>query len=382
MPPVIPRRASAAGAVALTPSTLSAASAQEAPPGPVRAEVAYQLDQPLGNATFTPEGRLIVSHHPMLETAARVSEVVAPGTLRPFPDARWNSEAPSPSERLDAVLGLRADGDGVVWLLDMGSRGTIPPKFVAWDTRANRLHRVLPITPAALGPHSEPNDFVLDARNGTAYIADEGVGQQGDGGSGALIVVDLGSGLARRVLEGAPSTRSESVPIVVDGREMMKRAKDGSTAPMQVGCDGLALDHRSEWLYYGPLSGTTLYRVRVADLLDGALAGAELARRVESYAARPVAGGITIDAEDNVYLTEVGSYAIGVIPARTRAYRRLAEHPDMLWPDGLTFGPDGLLHVTAAQLPRTAPLNGGTRGDSVPYVIMRTRPLAPGRIGA
>ena len=381
MPTPVSRRAFAAGIVALAPSTLSVAAAQEASAGPARAEVAYQLDQPLGNATFTPEGRLIVSHHPMFETDVRVSEVVAPGTLRPFPDARWNSAAPSQSERLDAVLGVRSDADGVAWLLDMGSRGQVPPKFVAWDTRANRLRRVLPITPAALGLHSEPNDFVLDARNGMAYIADEGVGREGDGSAGALIVVNLVSGVARRVLEGALSTRPESVPVMADGRPMVKRGEDGSTSPMRVGCDGIALDHRSEWLYYGPLNGEALYRVRVADLLDGSLSEAELGRRVEHHASRPVAGGITIDAEDNVYLTEVGGRAIGVVPARTRAYRRLAEHPDMLWPDGLTFGPDGLLYVTVAQLPRSAPLNGGTRGDEPPYLIMRTRPLAPGRVG-
>ena len=208
MPLHIPRRALPACLVALMPS--DRAAAQDA--DPATAEIAARLDLPLGNPTFTPEGRLVVSHHPMFETETRVSEVVAPGTLRPFPNARWNSQDPPPSERLDAVLGIRADGEGKVWKLDMGSRSQIAPKLVIWDTRADSLYRVVPITSSALGRHSEPNDFVLDGRNGAAYIADEGVGKEGDGSEGALIVTSFASGLSRRVLAGGAAPPAAPPP--------------------------------------------------------------------------------------------------------------------------------------------------------------------------
>lgn len=275
-------------------------------------------------------------------------------------------------------------------MLDMGLRNGIPPKLVMWDTRADgggaderagKLAGTLPITPAALGRHSEPDDFVLDPRNGAAYIGDEGVGHDGDGSEGALIVVDLRTGRSRRVLEGSLSTLAENLPVLVDGREMLRQAKDGGGSPMRVGCDGIALDDRSEWLYYGPLSSSAVYRLRVADLLDGTLSPAELARRVERHVDRPVAGGIAVDRADNLCLTEVDARAIGVIPVEGRRYQRPAEHPDMLWPDGLTFGPEGMLHTTVAQLPLAAPLNGGKRGDTQPHLLVRISPLTRGRVG-
>jgi sugar lactone lactonase YvrE len=150
---------------------------------------------------------------------------------------------------------------------------------------------------------------------------------------------------------------------------------------MRAGTDGIALDHRSEWLYYGPLNGRSVHRVRVADLLNEALSDQGLGSRIERYAERPNAGGMSIDAEDNLYLTEVEHRAVGVIPARDRTYRRLAEHPDMLWPDGLSAGPDGYLYVTVDQLSKAPPLNGGKDVSAPPYLLMRFKPLAPGRLG-
>lgn len=346
-----------------------------------RAEPVAELALPLGNAAYTPAGRLFVSHHPMFETERRVSEVVD-GRLHPFPDAAWNAPRPGSEDYLDGVLGIRADRDGVVWMLDMGTRTGITPKLVGWDTRTDRLAGVVALPPPATVRTSEPNDFVLDPRRGLALIADEGVGNGGDGTRAALIVVDLAAGTARRRLEGHAAMRPEHRPIAPEGTELRRTPKEGGeAAPMRVGCDGIALDRAGEWLYFGPLNGGTLYRLRMADLLDAALDDAGLGARVEAYAERPDAGGIAVDDAGNLYLTEVAAGAVGVIPAEGRRYRRLATHPDLLWPDGIFAAPDGTLHVTAAQLFLAAPLNGGRARHAPPYRIFRFRPLAGVRPG-
>ncbi len=348
---------------------------------PVNPEIEARQPEPLGNATFTPDGRIIFSHHPMFETTTRVGEMTSPTTFRPFPNAEWNTPRPGTDHYLDSVLGLRSDENGVVWMLDIGSRTGIGSKIVAWNTRTDQLEHLYALHEPAIRAGSEPNDLVIDPKHGMIYIADEDAGEGGDGSRAALITVDMQTGEARRLLEGDVSTRAEDVPVHVDGRDLVRREKDGTTVPHRVGVDGIAIDHAFEWLYYGPLSGRAVYRVRVADLLDPALTDEQLGARVERYADKPISGGMSIDAEGNLYLTEVEARAVGVVPAKGRAYQRIASHPDMHWPDGLSYAPDGFLYVTADQLPRAAPLNGGTLEAKPPYLTFRFQPLAPGRLG-
>ena len=79
--------------------------------------------------------------------------------------------------------------------------------------------------------------------------------------------------------------------------------------------------------------------------------------------------------------TEVEHRAVGVIGAGDRRYRRLATHPDLIWPDGVSFSPDGWMYVSAAQLSEVPIYNDGNALQKPPYYIFRFRPIAPGRLG-
>jgi sugar lactone lactonase YvrE len=130
-----------------------------------------------------------------------------------------------------------------------------------------------------------------------------------------------------------------------------------------------------------PTHGTTLYRVRIADLNNPALSEAELGARVERYADKPNNGGLSIDADGNLYLTEVETKAVGVIPAKTRQYRRFASNDQLIWPDGVSYASDGYMYVSAAQISLAALFNGGNGLNKAPYHIFRFKPLSPGRLG-
>ena len=90
---------------------------------------------------------------------------------------------------------------------------------------------------------------------------------------------------------------------------------------------------------------------------------------------------MSIDADDNLYLTEVEARAVGVIPVHDWSYRRLAIHPDLLWPNGLSTAPDGLPYVTSSQLPLAPPLNWGASKLQAHYLVFRVIPLGKERFG-
>lgn len=349
---------------------------------PKTAEVFAQLPSSVGNVTFTPDNRVIYSHHPFFSPEIRVAELNSDKqSYKPFPSEAWNTPRKETDRYFDSVLGLRGDERGVVWILDMGQRTGITPKIVGWNTRENRLERIYYVPGPTSLPESQHNDFIVNHKDGVFVIADEAIGPGGDGSTAALVIVDMNTGATRRVLQGHVSTIPEDVPIVVDGKTLSVSDGNGGQTVIKVGADGIAADTTFTWLYFGPLNGSAVYRVRFADILDEALTDEELGDRVERYADKPNNGGLSIDEAGNLYLTEVETNAVGIIPADTRRYRRYAVGDNLSWPDGVSFSPDGFMYVSAAQISRAALFNDGEALNEAPYLIYRFKPEAPGRIG-
>lgn len=352
---------------------------------PISAEVTARLKGAVGGITTLPSGQLVIGYHPFYSPEQKVGLLNADrDDTTPYPNADWQTCRTADGSQkasntcLNWVLGLHTDAKGILWLLDSGqAEPRITPKLVGWNTHKNQLERIIPIPAPASIPESQHNDFVVDLKHQVIVIADEAIATGPVSDKAALVVVDLKTGQSRRLLQGHDSVMPDmNRPITVD--ESTPGAK---AIKVYVGVDGIALDHKSEWLYFAPLNKSKMFRIKMKDLLNTQLSPEQLGNKVHTYADKPNNGGLSIDVKGNLYLTEVGERAVGVIDAKTRQYRRFATAPDMVWPDGVIYAQDGFMYTGAAQLPKAAPLNDGKAENKPPYLVYRFKPLAPGIAG-
>ncbi|MEM1184734.1 MAG: L-dopachrome tautomerase-related protein [Planctomycetota bacterium] len=325
-------------------------------------DIFAKTDMAPGNITVTRKGRVIVSLHQFFEPTWRVAEVdPETGVLRPFPNPEWAEELGPNGIGMDSVLGIMSDDEDRVWMLDNGLRGGSSPRLIVWNTKKNELDRVITIFFPGID-ESFLNDFVLDPKTEHVYIANTALE-----GTPSLVVLDLRTGLARPVLLGDSVVSGErGANLVIEGETL-----NANGQPRVVAINPITIDKDGRWVYFGAMTGRSLYRIRTADLRNADLSDSALAQRVERYSAKPVSDGITIDEQNNIYVTDLENSGIGVI-GRNRAYKPIFSDSVLVnWPDGLSGGPDGLIYATVNQLHRSPGLNDGRDASVPPYLIIR-----------
>ncbi|MEO1406703.1 MAG: L-dopachrome tautomerase-related protein, partial [Pseudomonadota bacterium] len=202
---------------------------------PIEAELFAELPESVGNITFTPSNDVIYSQHPFFDPDIRVARLNADRkSYDAVPNLDWNTVKADTDHYLDSVLGIRCDGAGVVWMMDMGIRTGVTPKLVGWNTNTDRLERIYYVPAPATLSTSQHNDFTIDEKRRQIIIADEGIANGGDGTPAALVVIDMKTGATRRLLQGHESCLPEEVSIMVGGRELTA----GNGQPLRIGADG------------------------------------------------------------------------------------------------------------------------------------------------
>src|SRR5438552_403919 len=236
-------------------------------------EVASFPDKQItGVAVSTRSGRIFINFPYWSDDhSISVAEIVN-GQPKPFPNDEWNKSAtgrtrggePGPAgSHFVCVQSVVVDDQDNLWVLDPAApkmqeiiKGG--PKLVKIDLATNQVVQTIPFGEDVAPKKSYLNDVRIDTRTDTAFLTESA--------NGAIIVVDLKSGKARRLLDGHPSTQPEKdVKLVVDGKALIDQQKK---MPPQIASDGIALDVKNGYLYYHALTGHTLYRIKMSFLMD------------------------------------------------------------------------------------------------------------------
>lgn len=314
--------------------------------------------EPIGNVAVNRDGRVFFTVHPEARSPGnKLLEYVA-GAAVPYPSGLLQTEL------FDTVLGVAIDRSNRLWTIDHGYHGLRTPRIIGIDlTTGEVVHdRTFDKSIAPLGSFLQ--DLQVSADGRTVVLADASFLRK----SPAIIVYDLEKDEARRVLQSHQSVSAEPFVIRAGGREMKYL---GGIVALRGGIDGIALG--PEWLYYGALSGSGLYRVRLEDLQNKRLAATELADRVERFSDKPLSDGLSIDVAGNVYITDIEHNAVVVVNPE-REFETLIQSESVRWPDALSFGPGGDLYLADSALPDVIMQTREHIKTSGPYRIFRFRP--------
>lgn len=315
--------------------------------------------------TTSSDGRIFVNF-PRIEgdKGMRIGEVLKNGKIIPYPNEDWNNweSGADVNEKFVRTNSLRIGPDGLLWVVETGkpSMGQNPLlgnalKLVSIDIKTNTVQQIIPLSGIA-----KPSTFIDDLRisGNTIYLT--------DAGEPALIILDKTTGKGRRVLENQPST-TDNLPIKAEGKIM----KDEKGNEVRIHADQLEISTDGKWLYFQPASGP-LWRVETQYLNDENIYGKDLASKVELFYKTPSTGGTAIDADGNIYVSDVNkSEIIKISPEGKESL--VIKDKRLLWADALWIDDNGYLWIPTGQLNRLAAFQNGKSKVKFPVVIYKLK---------
>ena len=352
-----------AAAQGTSPGTGPAASS---PAGGTGLTKVASFEHQVTGVTVARDGRIFVNFPRWTEDAPVSVAELKDGRVTPFPDAEWNAwrnarkDEVSPKDHFVCVQSVVADGQDRLWIVDAGAPAMAAvvkdaPKLVAIDLKTNRVAQTIAFDEAVAPQGSYLNDVRISPDGKTAYLTDSGA-------MGALVVVDIDSGKARRVLDGDPSTQPDkSVTVSYDGKPL--RRPDGRG--VEFAADGIALSGDGKTLYWQAIKGKTLYSLptdaltgwATAAIVPEALTDRTLRGKIATVGDNGPADGLIISRHDGrMYVTSPQDNAVKVrdLSKADAPVSVLVQDPRLRWPDTFGEGPDGTIYVTTSHIQDSA----------------------------
>ena len=326
-------------------------------------EIAVTSPEPIGNLAVSANGRVFYTIHPESRpSGAKLVEWVD-GAPKAFPSKAAQA-------LLETPLGIVIDQQNRLWVIDHGNHGTGRAQLLAFDleTGATVHEHLFDSSVAELGSFLQ--DLQVDSTGRHVFIADVSFWRKNPG----LIVYDVEQKKARRVLNSDPSVSAQSWLIRNPTKEMKFF---GGLVVLKPGVDGIAITRDDEWVYYGAMTHETMYRIRVADLLDESLSVGALAARVQAVGPKPLNDGLSTDNEENLLITDVEHGAV-MRMTPDGELTTLIRSDQIRWADALSYGPDGWLYVADSAIPDQMLRSKDHIRANAPYRIFRFKPDVDG----
>jgi sugar lactone lactonase YvrE len=300
-----------------------------------------------------------------------VAAVGQDSSLSPFPDEQWNSwqdKDPDVAGKWVCVQSITVDDTGALWVLDTGNpgmTGTLAggPKLVKFDLTTKKATQTIPFGADICPAKSYLNDVRIDTGRQIAYLTESGIG--------SIIVVDLKSGNARRLLVEDKSTLGDKhVDLTIDGKEVMTAEKQKPS----FNADSLALSPDNAYLYFQPILSAKLYRIATDKLRDDRLSKNDLSKAVETVGESFPMDGLWMAKDGYLYLSDLRSDAIQRRKVPDGKVEMVAADPRIEWPDSFAQGPDGAIYFSCSHIEQMPRFNGGKSARTEPYAIFKVQP--------
>jgi sugar lactone lactonase YvrE len=323
--------------------------------------------RPIGNAAVSATGRIFYTIHPESNPDYPKLYEWLDGKPVPFP-----AEADQP-KLFQTPLGVKIDAKNRLWIIDPGNHGLGLPKLIAMDLSTNDVVEEFNFTSDIAPIGSFLQDLQISTDGRWVYIADVGFWAKRP----ALVIYDTQTKTARRVLNRHASVYPQNYLIRNQIKDM---SFFGGLLEMKTGVDGIALSRDDQWIYFAAMNHDTLYRIPTASLQDATLDDAALANKVEAVGKKPLNDGLSIDDQNNVFITDIEHQAVMQLSPDGKL-STVVKDKRIRWADGLTFGPDGWLYLADSAIPELVLQSAEHHKQAAPYYIWRFKPGTSGAAG-
>ena len=283
-------------------------------------EVAHFKGQQVTGVTVSDQGR-IFANFPRWRTGVNnaVVEIDSLGTSKSFPNARWNSwkiDAPITDSTFIAVQSVVAFEDQL-YVLDTRNpqfKGLVDsPRVFVFDLKTEQLAHTYILTEGSFHNDSYINDLRVDKKNQVIYFTDSG--------HAGLVILNLKTGVSKRVLDNHASTLATVDFLTFNDKKWERK----------IHSDGIALDSKNDLLYYHSLTGYHLFSVPTETLISGSNEAIEKSVKLVMKTSAP--DGMILDDNNNLYLADLEHDKIMKIELSTGTSNVFAEGAQIKWAD-------------------------------------------------